>query len=116
MRVLFGLVTMRPSHANDDAAESMPVVAHLGGTDNHQGAVINHLDATSDRQGATTNCMVLLLATKVPPSTAECRQQSLGCHRRRDMLIVEAINLDILIFTTAPWWAPTIMVCDNDLQ
>jgi hypothetical protein len=70
MRVLFGLVTMRPSHASDDAAESMPVVARLGGTDDHQGVVVNHPDAISDRQGATTDCMVLLLAVKVPSSTA----------------------------------------------
>jgi hypothetical protein len=32
------------------------------------------------------------------------------------VLIVEAINLDVWIFTPALWWAPTVMVCDNNLE
>jgi hypothetical protein len=34
----------------------------------------------------------------------------------RDVLIVEAINLDVWISTPVPWWAPTVMVYDNDLE
>jgi hypothetical protein len=30
--------------------------------------------------------------------------------------VAEAINLDIWIFTPAPQWAPTVVVCDNDLK
>jgi hypothetical protein len=29
---------------------------------------------------------------------------------------VEAINLNVWIFTPTPRWAPTIVVCDNDLE
>jgi hypothetical protein len=29
---------------------------------------------------------------------------------------VEAIDLDVWIFTLAPRWASTIMICDNDLE
>jgi hypothetical protein len=32
------------------------------------------------------------------------------------MLIMEAIILTIWIFTPAPWWAPTIVVCYNNLE
>jgi hypothetical protein len=30
--------------------------------------------------------------------------------------MVEAIDLDVWIFTPAPWWAPTVVVYDNDLE
>jgi hypothetical protein len=29
---------------------------------------------------------------------------------------VEAIDLDVWIFAPAPRWAPTVVVCDNDLE
>jgi hypothetical protein len=29
---------------------------------------------------------------------------------------VEAIDLDVWIITSSPQWAPTVMVCDNDLE
>jgi hypothetical protein len=32
------------------------------------------------------------------------------------VVIMEAINLDIWIFTPAPRWAPTVLVYDNDLE
>jgi hypothetical protein len=34
----------------------------------------------------------------------------------REVLIVEAINLNIWIFIPAPRWTPTVVVCDNDLE
>jgi hypothetical protein len=52
VRVLFGLVMMRLSHAGDGATESMLVVARLGATTDHQGAVVDHPSAADDRQGA----------------------------------------------------------------
>jgi hypothetical protein len=32
------------------------------------------------------------------------------------VLIVEAIDLDVYIFTSTPWWAPTVVVYENDLE
>jgi hypothetical protein len=41
-------------------------------------------------------------------------------HRKRlslrEVLIVEAIDLDVWIFMPAPWWVPTIMVYVNNLE
>jgi hypothetical protein len=31
-------------------------------------------------------------------------------------LIVDAIDLDVWIFTPAPRWTPTVVFCDNDLE
>jgi hypothetical protein len=53
VRVLCGLVTTRPSHVGDSAAESMLAVAHLGATIDRQGAAVDHPGAASDHQGAT---------------------------------------------------------------
>jgi hypothetical protein len=33
-----------------------------------------------------------------------------------DVLMVEAIDLDVWMFTPAPRWVPTVMVYDNDLE
>jgi hypothetical protein len=32
------------------------------------------------------------------------------------VLIVEVIDLNIWIFTLAPRWVPTVVVCDNNLE
>jgi hypothetical protein len=53
VRVLLGLVTTRPSHAGDDAAESMLAVIRLGATANHQGAIDDRPGVIVDRPGAT---------------------------------------------------------------
>jgi hypothetical protein len=34
----------------------------------------------------------------------------------REVLTVEANDLDVWIFMPAPWWALTIVVSDNDLE
>jgi hypothetical protein len=63
----------------------------------------------------------------VPPPTAKVSSpavktplilQRRGQKRlsQRDVLMVEAINLDILIFTPGPRCLPTIVDCDNDLE
>jgi hypothetical protein len=89
VRVLFGLVMMRLSHAGDSAVESMLVIDHLGAAADRQGAAIECPGATSDRQGAFTGCRVSLLAAKVPLPTARVpppmRCVDRGCHRSRQM-------------------------------
>jgi hypothetical protein len=35
---------------------------------------------------------------------------------RREVLIVEAINLNVRILTPTPRWVPTFVVYDNDLE
>jgi hypothetical protein len=30
--------------------------------------------------------------------------------------MVEVIDLDVWILMLAPWWAPTVIICDNDLD
>jgi hypothetical protein len=86
VRVLFGLVTMRLSHAGDGATESMLVVACLGATADHQGAIDDRKGATVDRPGAVVDhpiaagyrrgvaadCRVPSPAAKVsPPTTSD---------------------------------------------
>jgi hypothetical protein len=34
----------------------------------------------------------------------------------QDVLMVEAIDLNIWIFMLAPRWTPTVVVCDNNLE
>jgi hypothetical protein len=51
--------------------------------------------------------------------TANHRDVAVDSQKRlslQKVLIVEAIDLDVWIFTPAPQWAPTVMVCDNDLE
>jgi hypothetical protein len=55
VRVLFGLVMMRPSFVGDGAVESMLAVARLGAATDRQGAIAGREGATSDRQGATSD-------------------------------------------------------------
>jgi hypothetical protein len=63
---------------------------------------------------------VLLPIAKVPSSAVkmplilQCRgQKRLSL---QDELMVESIGLDVWIFTLAPRWVPTVVVCDNDLE
>jgi hypothetical protein len=55
------------------------------------------LSLSTDYQGATN-----LVAPK---------QKKLSL---REVLIMEAIDLNVWIFMPAPWWVPTVMVYDND--
>jgi hypothetical protein len=64
-----------------------------GAASARQGATVDHLGATTDRQGVITGCQdVTDLAVS-------------GSKRLllRDVLIVEAIDLDIWIFMPIPW-------------
>jgi hypothetical protein len=88
-RVLFGLVTMRLSRADDSTTESMLVIAHLGAVADCQGdandcqgatvgcpsAAVDRSGASSDCQGAATDCRVPSSAVKVPPLTSWCRHR-----------------------------------------
>jgi hypothetical protein len=55
MRVLLGLVAIRPRSVGDGAAESMLVVARLGAAADRQGAAIDRLGSANDREVATVN-------------------------------------------------------------
>jgi hypothetical protein len=55
VRVLFGLVTMRPSRVGDGATKSMLCVTRLGATADRQGAIVDRPGATDAHQSVTTD-------------------------------------------------------------
>jgi hypothetical protein len=62
--------------------------------------------AATDRKGATIDCQgVADLAVLMPEKLL-----------LRDVFIMEAINLDIWIFMPAPQWAPSIVLCNINLE
>jgi hypothetical protein len=85
----------------------------------HQGDVIDRPGVIADHQGVVADCPSVtddcwssgcrcrLPVAKMSPSTAE---------KGSRYEIVEAIDLDVWIFTPIPQWASTVMVCDNDLK
>jgi hypothetical protein len=126
------------SHVGDDDAESVLAIAHQGATtDRHgvavdqlgtivdrlgaagtrQGAAINRLGAIITHQGASIDCPC---TTCTHQGVATDRHGAVLNHRKGlsllEELIVEAIDLDIWIFMPAPWWAPTVIIYDNDLE
>jgi hypothetical protein len=71
----------------------------------HQDVVANYLGVVIDRQGVVAD-------RQGAADLAALRPKRLSL---RDVLIMEAIDLDVQIFTPGPRWAPTIEVYDNDL-
>jgi hypothetical protein len=98
-------------HAGDGTVESVLVIAHQGTTTDCQGAAIDRQGATADCQGAIADRQG---ATVDHHGVVTDRQGADA--GRQDVLLVEAIDLDVWIFTLAPKWVPTIMVYDNDLE
>jgi hypothetical protein len=81
---------------------------------------VNRPGATGDRQGAATDRKGAAadhpdaIANHQLPLILQCRgQKRLSL---RDMLIMEAIDLNVWIFTAAARWVPTIMIYGNDLE
>jgi hypothetical protein len=81
-------------------------VDHPSATDTHQNAVFDHLGVAGIHQGAAGDCQGV-------SDLAALRTKRLSL---RDVLIMEAINLDLRIFMPAPWWVPTITFYDNDFE
>jgi hypothetical protein len=84
----------------------VPSSTHPGAVGDHQSATVNYLGAADSHQGAIISCQ-----GAVDIAAAKPKKLSL-----REVLIMEVIDLDIWIFTPTPRWAPTVMVCDNDLE
>jgi hypothetical protein len=80
--------------------------ANRKGNVDHWGVITDCEGAPINRQGATAECQDAI-------DLAVSRSKRLSL---RDVLIVEAIDLDIWIFTPASQWAPTVVVYDNDLE
>jgi hypothetical protein len=117
---VFGLVTTQPSHAGDDAVESvLPSTAKVSlpairvlptlirvllSTVRVLSVLVRVLSSTVRVPSVLVRVLLIL----------QCRgQKRLSL---RDVLIVEAIDLDVWIFTPAPRWALTVIFCDNDLE
>jgi hypothetical protein len=71
------------------------------------------MSATDARQGVVANCKGVIVSHHGVADLGAPRSKRISV---RDVLIVEAIDLNVWIFTLAPHWAPTIMVCDKDLE
>jgi hypothetical protein len=80
-------------------------VDRQGAAAGHQGVIVGNQGAVADRQGV------------IASRQGAAEQQRRG-HRlpSRDVLIMEAIKPDVWIFTSAPRWTSTVVVCDNDLE
>jgi hypothetical protein len=64
-------------------------------------------------KGAATDCKGATIDHQGVADLAVLRSEKLLL---RDVFIMEAINLNIWIFTPAPQWAPTIMLRDINLE
>jgi hypothetical protein len=83
--VLFGLVTTRPRHAGDSAAESMLGIASLGTT-------VDHTGAASARHVVATDFKGVIIGRQGVTDLVVSRPKRLSV---REVLIVEAIDLDV---------------------
>jgi hypothetical protein len=86
-----------------------------GAAIDRQGATANCQGAAADCQGAVVDCWSLGCCCRLPvaemsPPTAKKRLSL------REVLIMEVIDLNVWIFMPAAWWAPTVMIYDNDLE
>jgi hypothetical protein len=84
----------------------------LGAAVDHQGAITDYLGAAADRQGAIAGRQDIVIDCEGVDDLTALRPKRLLL---RYVLIVEAIDTNVWIFTSAPRWAPTVEVYDNDL-
>jgi hypothetical protein len=109
----------RPSHAGDGAADLVLAVTRKGAATDRQGAAadrkgnVDHWGVITDCQGAAIDRQGVAAERQGAIDLAASRSKRLSL---RYVLIMEAIDLDIWIFTPTPRWAPTVVIYDNDLE
>jgi hypothetical protein len=94
-------------------ARQATVVDHRGVVADREGAVVDRQGAAANRRGATDDCWSARCRCRL--SVAKMSLTTVEKGSRYEVLIVEAIDLDVWIFTPAPQWAPTVVPYDNDL-
>jgi hypothetical protein len=100
-------------HQRAFTSRQVAAVYRHGATTNHQGVTVNRPGATADRLGAIADHQGVIAGRQDATDLAASRSKRLLL---RYVLIVEAIDLNIWIFTPAPWWTPNVVVCDNNLE
>jgi hypothetical protein len=126
------LVMTLPSRAGDGAAESVFSISHQGATADRLGAAVNHACVVGTCQGTTADCQSTAInhrgvttdhqgpvidsqgAITDRHGVADLAAPKPKRLSLRDVLIAEAIHLDVWIFTPTPRWAPTVVVYDNN--